>query len=169
MANENTTYINYLIDMSQSGRQRGFLELCEINMRNVFTVVYRLLGDIKAAKKITVKTFLTAWGEIKEFPRHKPFLQWIKGMAINFAMDELEEADKNRNTKLSAPTDADEVEFLGYQIKQLPLLEKTVFILHDLEGYSYSEIQTFFPNLIEDELKTILIQTRQQLISKLNL
>lgn len=153
--------------MSQSGRQRGFLELCEINLHNVFTIVYRLLGDIKTAKKITAKTFLTAWSEIKEFPRHKPFLQWIKGIAISFAIDELENLNSSQNAK-DIPIDTATAEFLAYQIKQLPPLEKTVFVLHDLEGYSYREIQTFFPNLIEDELKTILIQTRQQLIGKIS-
>jgi DNA-directed RNA polymerase specialized sigma24 family protein len=169
MAEENTTYINYLIDISKSGRQRGFLELCEINLRNVFTVVYRLLNDMDAAKMITAKTFLKAWHEIKECPKHKSFQMWIKGIAIILAMEELENANFADQQKSETPTSNSEIEHLELSIKQLPLQERTIFVLHDLEGYSYKEIQYFFPNLIEDELKTVLIQTRQLLITKLGL
>ncbi len=169
MAEENTTYINYLIDMSKSGRQRGFLELCEINLRNVFTVVYRLLNDVNSAKMITARTFLKTWNEIKECPKNKPFQLWIKSIAILLAMEELESVKFSAQQKSEVPKSNSEIEHLEYFIKQLPVQERTVFVLHDLEGYSYREIQYFFPNLIEDEIKTILIQTRQQLITQLGL
>jgi DNA-directed RNA polymerase specialized sigma24 family protein len=169
MADENTTYINYLIDISKAGRQRGFLELCEINLRNVFTVVYRLLDNLDAAKRITAKAFLKSWSEIKEIPKNKPFQLWIKGIAIILAMEELENAKLTSNQKSEAPSNINSTEYLEFLIKQLPVIERTIFVLHDLEGYSYREIQYFFPNLIEDELKTILIQTRQLLIMKLGL
>jgi DNA-directed RNA polymerase specialized sigma24 family protein len=168
MADENTTYINYLIDMSKAGRQRGFLELCEINLRNVFTLVYRLLNDMDAAKKITANTFLKSWYEIQECPKHKPFQLWIKGIAVFLAMEELENVKFSEQQKSEMPNN-NEVEYLEFFIKQLPVQDRTIFVLHDLEGYAYKEIKYFFPNLIEDEIKTVLIQTRQLLMAKLGL
>lgn len=169
MPEENTTYINYLIDMSKSGRQRGFLELCEINLRNVFTVVFRLLNNFEVSKKITAKTFLIAWNEIKECPKHKPFILWLKDIAIRLSMEELDNDSFIKQQQAEKPQSNSEIEYLEFFIKQLPVQERTIFVLHDLEGYSYWEIQKFFPNLIQDEIKTILIQTRQLLIMKLGL
>lgn len=165
---ENTTYLSYLIEMAKAGRHRGFLELCAVNLRNVYTVVFRLTNDLPTAKKITTDTFLKLWTDIKEYPIHKPFLPWLKGKAIFLAMEALENNDQAVQTHDEESKNSNEVRQLEYYIKQLPMQNRTIFVLHDLEGYSYRELKYFFPDLIEDEIKTILIQTRQSLMLKLD-
>lgn len=164
MSTENTTYINYLIEISKSGRQRGFLDLSEIILPNVYTVVYRLLNDELAAKKITVKTLLQAWEKMKEFDPSTSFVVWIKSVAIILSMEELNKNTSSFQMFLSEKDLAVDNLDLESLIKALPTLNRLIFVLHDLEGYSYKEIMQFFPDLIEDELKTNLIQTRQFLI-----
>ncbi|KAF0149934.1 MAG: ECF subfamily RNA polymerase sigma-24 factor [Ignavibacteria bacterium] len=167
MSTENTTYINYLIEISKSGRHRGFLDLCEIILPNVYTVVFRLLNDEESAKKITVKTFMQAWHQMKYFDVKKPFIVWIKSVAILLSMEELNKTASLFQMTLSENETKGSKRDLDSLIKTLPTLNRIIFVLHDLEGYSYKEILQFFPDLIEDELKTNLIQTRQHLIGNL--
>ncbi|MEW6653408.1 MAG: sigma factor-like helix-turn-helix DNA-binding protein [Bacteroidota bacterium] len=167
MAAENTTYINYLIEISKTGRQRGFLDLCEIILPNVYTVIFRMLNDEDSAKKITAKTLMQTWHQIKSFDLRKSFIVWIKSIAVLLSMEELNKNTSNFQMFLIENCIENNKRDLNSLIKTLPALNRIIFVLHDLEGYSYKEIMRFFPDLIEDELKTNLIQTRQYLIGNL--
>jgi DNA-directed RNA polymerase specialized sigma24 family protein len=63
-------------------------------------------------------------------------------------------------------SDEDRLENL---ILKLPVEDRIIFILHDLEGFSYSEINPYFRDMIIDELKTIVIRTRNYLMENLGL
>lgn len=166
MSTENTTYINYLIEIAKSGRQRGFLDLCEIVLPNIYTVVYRILNDEYSAKRITVKILIHSWQQIKSYDIRKPFIEWIKNTAVLFCIEEL-----NKNTSspqiFAGDSKKDNNLDLNGLIKTLPTINRVIFVLHDLEGYSYEQIIRFFPELIEDEIKTNLIETRQYLIGSI--
>ncbi len=168
MTVENTKYIIYLLELSKRGRQRGFLELCQINLRNVFTIAFRLLYDTELAKKVTVNTFLKAWEEIKLFDIRKPFVDWIKHIAVGLAIEETTNFPEQKNVQPSKSTFA-EIPYLENLINALPVEDRIIFVLHDIEGYSYEQINFFFKEMIIDEIKTKLIQTRQYLISRLEL
>lgn len=169
MANENTTYIIYLINLAKSGRHSGFLELCELHLKTVFTVIYRLISNVDLAKKLSVDTFVTVWDDIKDFNPDRSFIDYIKNIAIEHAIMELTKYAHSPapEKKIELPvSNMDRIEIL---IKHLPPEQKVIFILHDLEGFSYEKLQKFFPDMIYDELKTILIEARQSIISKLTL
>lgn len=169
MSNANTNYIIYLIELSMQRRRQAFIELCGINLKNVFTVSYRLLTDLEEAKKFSVKTFLKTWDKIKHFDESESFSHWVKNIAVQFAIEELfrihEEKTLNDRKKKSTSgvTDLEEL------IISLSVEDRVIFVLHDLEGYSYRDIGVYFPELILDEIKTRLIKTREYLIGKLNL
>jgi RNA polymerase sigma-70 factor (ECF subfamily) len=167
VSSENTTYINYLIEVSKSGRQRGFLDLCEIILPNVFTVVYRLVNDVDLATRITIKTLANAWGEMKDFDIRQPFVNWIKNVAVLHSIDEMARNTALFQTSIEKSSKDPEAKDLESLIRALPPMSRIIFVLHDLEGYSYTEIARFFPEFIEDELKTNLIQTRQYLIGSI--
>lgn len=169
MSSENTNYILYLVQLSKQGRQQAFFELSGINLNNVFTVSYRLLADIKAAKSFSVKTYLKAWEKIKLFDESESFAQWIKNISISLAIEELFRIndagidDYLKKRKTLGITNLEEL------IITLPVEDRIIFVLHDLERYSYREISSYFPEMIPDEIKTRLIKTREYLIGKLGL
>ncbi len=167
LAEENTTYINYLIEISKSGRQRGYLDLCEIIIPNIFTVVYRLVNDLEMAKKLTIKALMQGWMEIKTLDSNKPFVEWIKNIAIGCSMEKLIDNNLVIPMMLEQKYPDSAESDLESAIKSLPAMNRVIFVLHDLEGFSYQEINQFFPELIYDELKTNLIQTRQYLIGSI--
>lgn len=167
MSIENTTYLNYLIEISKTGRQRGFLDLCQITLPNVYTTILRLMNNLETAKAVTVKTYLTAWKEIKNFNEKIPLIIWLKNIAVNLAMEELSVRHFVTQKATTTEENLSELEILERAIQNLPFEERIVFVLHDLEGYSFSEIKAFFPESIIDELKTNLTNARTILVEKL--
>lgn len=167
MSVENTNYMEYLIDLSKSGRRRPFIDLCEINLRNVFTVSYRLLSNYDAAQKITLHAFIRAWEKIKDYNGKEAFSTWLKNLAIGYAIDVLQREDIKITRGDNKVKISSEPELLESLIISLPTEDRIIFVLHDLEGYDYREIQNIFKEKVIDEIKTNLIKTREHLMSKL--
>lgn len=166
---ENTNYVQYLIEFSKEGRRRAFLDLCEINLKNVFTIAYRLLADFETTKKITLKTFLSVWDNIKNYDSKNSFALWIKNLTIGYSINELRHSEVPKSNPKEPCECNSESEYLELQIKSLPVDDRIIFVLHDLEGYSYQEINNFFNKYEIDEIKTKLITTRDYLMSKIDL
>ena len=169
MKNENTNYVSYLVNLAKSGRKRAYVELVEINVKNVFTISYRLYSDIEFAKKNSIRTLLKGWDKLNELGAEESFAVWLKKLAVRYAIDEmlrsnLTNADeyKMKNNNINS-----NIEYLEMLINNLPLEERIIFVLHDLEGFSYEEVNIFFSNLIKDEIKSKLIRTREYLMEQL--
>jgi RNA polymerase sigma-70 factor (ECF subfamily) len=165
----NTNYVSYLIELSQQGRKNAFFDLCEINLKNVFTVAYRLLSNEELAQKITLKTLFIAWENIKSFDVKKSFLFWLKGLAIKSSIMELEKHADSTKTISSNTIFAHEHEKIEKLIMDLPNEERIIFVLHDLEGYTYDEVKDFLFDSSADELKTKLIEIREKLMTQMAL
>ncbi len=158
---ENTNYVNYLIELSQAGRKNAFFDLCEINLKNVFTTVYRLLADYNQARSITIETFISAWEEIKSYDYKIPFALWIKQIAINAAIPKINKASI---IKLPDVLPDDSKKKLETLIMNLDYFRRTIFVLHDLEGYNYDQIAQFLWYDKTDEIVMTLMETREYLI-----
>jgi RNA polymerase sigma-70 factor (ECF subfamily) len=166
--NENTNYVSYLVTLAKAGRKRAYVELVEINVRNVYTISYRLYSDIEFAKKISIRTLLKGWEKLNELNAEESFAIWIKKLAVRYAIDELLRsklsiADENKQNPIVSSN-----EYLEKLINDLPLEERIIFVLHDLEGFSYEEVNLFFSILVKDEIKSKLIKTREYLMEQLD-
>ncbi len=161
---ENTNYVNYLIELSQNERKSAFFDLCEINLSSVFTIIYRLTADYDLSRKLTVTTFLKAWEKIKNYDYKIPFVLWIKNIAINLALENLNRiAGSSQEINLTE----DRLKNLENLIMNLDYERRIIFVLHDLEGYSYEEVANFLNYDFVDEIKIKLIETRKYLINKI--
>ena len=154
--------------MSKTGSKRAFFDLCEINLKNIFTISYRLLADYNASKKITVDTFWGAWDNFKDYNPNISFAIWIKDLAILYSINKLHNSQFQIPAVNNRSSYSSEAEYLEKLIMSLKYDERIIFVLHDLEGYSYREIKNFFAQLEVDEIKTKLINTREYLMSKIN-
>jgi len=165
----NTNYVEYLIDLAKNGRVRSFIDLCEINLGNVFTVSFRLLSDIEEAKKVTIHTFTKSWEKLEEYNGKIPFAKWIKNIAVNYSITMLSNREDNYVEKKKPIKSLSEKELLESHIMSLPRDDRIIIILHDIEGYDNNEISNFFDGLETDEIKSKLINTREYLINKISL
>jgi len=165
--NENTNYVSYLVDLAKSGRKRAYVELVEINIPNVYSISYRLYSDIEFAKNNSIRTLLKGWEKLNELDAEESFAIWLKKLAVRYAIDEmlrsnLSSADENKVNNINY-----NLQFLERLINNLPFEERFIFVLHDLEGFSYEEVKLFFSSLRQDEIKSKLIRTREYLMEQL--
>ena len=82
MSNQNTNYINYLIDLAKTGARRSYLDLCEITIRNIYTLCFRLTLSEKDASEITKNIFSNVWETINNYNPEETFSVWLKNIAV---------------------------------------------------------------------------------------
>jgi RNA polymerase sigma-70 factor, ECF subfamily len=165
---ENTNYVDYLVALSKEGRTRSFIDLCEINVRNVFSVIYRLICDYNTARALTISTFISAWERLGEYDDKKSFALWIKKLAIIYSIIDLKHNPRTAAIQQNKDNFNNDLKFLESLIISLPSTERIIFVLHDLEGYSYDEIaESFTENMVVDEVRSMLIKTRETMMEKL--
>lgn len=166
---ENTNYVSHLIERAKRGRKRAFLDLCEINLNNIFTLAYRLSARQDTAKLITIKTFFTSWDNLNSYEPYTPYSEWLKSIVIHYSITEFKNISASSNTHQEAKSYKSDSELLDQLILSLPAEDRLIFVLHDLEGYSYTDISNFLQTYETDEIKTNLIKTRGYLMSRIPL
>ena len=163
-------YIQLLIKSAQQGKKNAYRELCEINLKKIFNMSVRFLHNKIIAEEITQNIFIEAWENIKFLREEQSFEVWLKSIAIYKILDELrtdniktwmleEELISENDFKINC---VDKFENL---ILSLPKKERIAFILHEIEEYTYAEISDFMDNMNEEQVKDIIRETRESIIS----
>jgi len=141
-----------LIRWAQRGDQNAFEALYREHSRKVFALCRRLSGDPVLAEDLTQEVFVRAWQGLPSFRGEAGFATWIHRVAVNvvlgqrrhsacrpdFAGDAIEDTAHARlpTTAGQSPTVID----LERAIDRLPDGARTVFVLHDIEGFNHREI-----------------------------
>lgn len=161
-------FIKLLIHSAQRGRKNAFIDLCEMNMKNIFTLCVRLLADKRLSKQISIEIFTQAWENIRFVRDDSTFDAWLKGIAVYTILDEIRTRERTKEFENSSASDEDEAVETENQLESLiialPENERVTYILHDIEGYSYSEISDFLHEMSEEEIQSSVKQTRRKLI-----
>lgn len=136
---ENTTYYWNLITRAQNGQKNSFIELANFYKKMVYLHALKLSGSIVIAEAVTNDVFLKAWQHIKYLNENSPFNLWLNGLTISICTSYYQGKGKKN---ISSKTHKELIlanEFDKKFIK-LTLRERILLILHDLEGYSVSDI-----------------------------
>ncbi|PKL83055.1 MAG: hypothetical protein CVV24_06940 [Ignavibacteriae bacterium HGW-Ignavibacteriae-3] len=166
---ENTNYVCHLIERAKEGTKKAFLDLCEINLSNIFTLAYRLSADLNAAKLITLRTFFSSWDRLSMYSPEIPYSEWLKNMVILDSIAELKKNPISSKTQNEPNEFESDNELLEQLILSLPAKDRLIFVLHDMERYSYPQIKNFLETYETDEIKTNLIKTREYLMNQISL
>jgi RNA polymerase sigma-70 factor (ECF subfamily) len=164
------SYIKLLIKSAQQGKKNAYRELCNINLKKIYTMAVRFLLNEKVAEKITEEIFIEAWENLKFLREDQSFDLWLRSIAIYRLLDELRTL-RIRNELIDANeiTDANDGVFSENKceniILTLPEKERIIFILHEIEKYTYEEIASFMNETSLEEIKSIIINTRRVIIS----
>jgi RNA polymerase sigma-70 factor, ECF subfamily len=127
----------------------------------VYNVVYCILGNTADAEDVSQEVFLRAFQALSEFEEKSAVSTWLHRIAVNAASDHIR---KNKRSafaccplveeqleQLGRALDADDNPAARYEQKELnaaiqnallrlPLKMRTVFVLKEIEGYSYKDI-----------------------------
>jgi len=140
-----------LVEQAANGDQSAFHRLYEMNVDRTYRLAYRMAGDEDLAKDFTQEAFVRAWQRLETFRGDSAFSTWLHSITVSVALNGLRKVDRHRKRERSLD-DAAPVASKGTGVEPgvreriedavngLPEIYRTVFLMHDLEGYSHGEI-----------------------------
>jgi RNA polymerase sigma-70 factor (ECF subfamily) len=170
--------MNTTVERARRGDAAAFEELYREHSGRVYALARRMADDETMAKDLTQEVFIRLWQKLDSFRGESEFSTWLTRMAINHCLNRL--GDEKRRTSRVFTTD-DLTPFEGVQrqntpgagidleraIAQLPTGARTVFVLHDVEGYKHSEIAKM-TGVAEGTVKAQLHRARKLLQAAMN-
>lgn len=139
------------IERAKAGDRSAQRELYETNVDRIYRVAFRLAGDEDLARDFTQEAFIRAFQRLGDFRGDSAFSTWLHAIAVSVALNGLRKVKRlrTRETALedaeslghtSRHADPDLRDRLYRAIDALPEGYRTVFVLHDVEGYTHEEI-----------------------------
>ena len=166
-----------LIQRLKDGDQTVARTLYDAHVDRVFRLCYRFAGEYDLAQDFTQETFVQAFTRIGTFRGESAFGTWIAAIATNVSLNELRKVKRFRDRQVgldermcvvepSSPLEPDLRADLHRAIDALPEGYRTVFLLHDLEGYTHEEIGTIL-GIRSGTSKSQLFRARRRLREEL--
>ncbi len=148
------------IRLAQQGDAPAFERLYQLHSRRVYSLCLRMVGNTAEAEDLTQEAFLQLFRKIATFRGESAFSTWLHRLAVNVVLMKLRKKS-GKETSLEQVTEGDEeagtprrdfgavdIELTGSidrvnlqrAVDQLPPGYKSVFVLHDVQGYEHNEI-----------------------------
>jgi RNA polymerase sigma-70 factor, ECF subfamily len=146
------------IERAKQGDSSAFEALYNLHKRRVYSLCLRMTANTAAAEDLTQEAFLQLYRKIGTFRGESAFSTWLHRMAVNVVLMQLRKKslpvvpiDDTLETEEDAPKKelggldlnlAGSIDRLQLQrvIEALPPGYRTIFVLHDVEGYEHNEI-----------------------------
>jgi RNA polymerase sigma-70 factor (ECF subfamily) len=165
-----------LIACVLAGDRSAARALYEAHAPRVHRLCYRLTGDQDLAEECTQETFIQAFRKLDRFRGDSALSSWLYRVAVRATLTNLRRVRRwrERETALARAeelparqeADPDLKSRLARAIDDLPEKFRVVVILHDVEGYTHSEIAAML-GAPEGTCKTRLMHARARLREEL--
>lgn len=147
-----------IIARAQKGDEEAFAALFEAHKRRVYSLCLRMLGNPTEAEDLTQEAFLQLFRKISTFRGESAFSTWLHRLSVNVVLMHLrkkglnqislDETENSQGEPIKRDYGDDDRRLVGSvdriglnrAISELPPGYRTVFILHDVEGYEHNEI-----------------------------
>ena len=146
------------IERAKQGDAEAFEVLYHLHKRRVYSLCLRMTANTAAAEDLTQEAFLQLFRKIATFRGESAFSTWLHRMAVNVVLmqlrkkglsvvplEETVEGEEETPKKELGAVDAvlaGSIDRLQLQraVDDLPPGYRTIFVLHDVEGYEHNEI-----------------------------
>jgi len=147
------------IEQAKRGDAGAFQVLYEMHKRRVYSLCLRMTGNTTIAEDLTQEAFLQLYRKVSSFRGESAFSTWLHRMTVNVVLMHLrkkglpetsleehlepqqEEGPRRdigtRDNRLAGSIDRMSLE---RAMEELPPGYRTIFVLHDIEGYEHNEI-----------------------------
>jgi RNA polymerase sigma-70 factor (ECF subfamily) len=150
-----------LVQRFIQGDHRAFAELVRRYRKKLYSLAYQMLGNHLDADEVVQESFVRVYRRRRELSRVTNFTSFLIRIATNYAIDILRKRKSHAEvtddpaslpgevqihlaSRVRTPSDDLEDRVIMEEIKraldQLPTKQRITTILHDIEGYSKSEI-----------------------------
>jgi RNA polymerase sigma-70 factor (ECF subfamily) len=153
LANESRSSVNdiQLITRVVAGDAAAERELYETYVDRIYRLTFRLAGDDELARDFTQATFIRAFEKIGSFRGDSSLSTWLHSIGLSVALNGLRKTRRQRNREApmeegmtigttSIEAEPDLKERMARAIDSLSEKYRTVFVMHDVEGYTHEEI-----------------------------
>jgi RNA polymerase sigma-70 factor, ECF subfamily len=144
---------------AQAGDEAMFEYLYRLHCRRVYAVCLRMAGNATEAEDLTQETFLLLFRTIHTFRGESAFSTWLHRLAINLVLAHFRkkslpvvsiQGTSDPDSETGSPSidiracdllmegSIDRIN-LERCIQQLPMGYRTIFVLHDVQGYKHHE------------------------------
>lgn len=148
-----------LISRAIRGEESAFAELFETHKNHVYSLCLRMTGNVAEAEDLTQDAFIQVFRKLGTFRGDSALSTWIYRVAVNTALmhfrkkvlrqvslDERPTGQEAPREKIDLSQDdgrlrgtVDRIALIR-AIGHLPQGYRTIFLLHDVEGYGHQEI-----------------------------
>lgn len=145
-----------LVERCKAGDQRAYNDLINGYKRQIFSLIYRMVGNAADAEDLAQDTFIKAFRSIRLYDSKYPFHTWLFKIAHNTAIDFLR-ANKHAAMTIDDSENPIEIEDQGpsleekaehfsqkevieRQLSSLPPPYREILVLRHQQELSYEEI-----------------------------
>jgi RNA polymerase sigma-70 factor (ECF subfamily) len=142
--------IDDVVRRAQQGDVGAFESLYRMHSPAIYALCRRMVGDDGEARDLVQDVFVRAWERLTTFHGHSSLATWLHRLGVNVVLEHLRSSKRDAARLI----EGDDVTFgsqssgnrldaamdLDAALVQLPGGARTVFVLHDIEGYSHDEI-----------------------------
>lgn len=147
------------IQRAQKGDGAAFETLYHLHKKRVYSLCLRMIGSTAEAEDLTQEAFMQLFRKISTFRGESAFTTWLHRLTVNvvlmhlrkkvpdqISIDETVEGAEetappreleDKDIRLAGSIDRVNLE---RAISKLPTGYRTIFLLHDVEGYEHNEI-----------------------------
>lgn len=153
-----------LVERFKRGDQSAFDELVKKHYQRVCNILSHTLGASPNFEDLAQEAFIKAYYSLRRYRGESALSTWLYRITVNVALDELRREKRRRMFSFTAagergPSESEIVgsiaggegadvvtereelyEALQGALKKIPKKHRIVFVLREIEGYSYSEI-----------------------------
>ena len=147
-----------LISRAIKGEESAFAELFETHKNHVYSLCLRMTGNVAEAEDLTQDAFIQVFRKLGTFRGDSALSTWIYRVAVNTALmhfrkKALRQVSLDQRPSQDAPNEKIDLSqddgrlrgtvdriALTRAIGELPQGYRTIFLLHDVEGYGHQEI-----------------------------
>ena len=135
----------------ESTSPQSFERIYRDNSGRVYAICLRMTGDSVRAQELTQDVFVRAWKKLSSFRGEGEVAGWLRKVAVNLVLNAVR-SDRRRTSRVETTDSLERLDrgrtdgspetrvALERAIAALPEGARTVFVLHDVEGYKHEEI-----------------------------
>ena len=143
--------IDVVVRRAQQGDVHAFETVYRAHSAVIHALCRRMIGNEREARDLVQDVFVRAWEKLESFRGQSTLATWLHRLAVNVVLQHLRTAKRDG---LRLIDDVDDASFaarspstgvdvridMDWALAQLPAGARTVFVLHDVHGYSHDEI-----------------------------
>lgn len=149
-AQEDTATTSW-VERAREGDVKAFEELYHHHVGRIYALCLRMCGESSEADEMTQAVFVRAWEKLGQFRGESALASWLHRLAVNTILDSWRARGRQRERVVTLealhrvqdprpdPSRRRAID-LERALRALPPGARTVFVLHDVQGYRHREI-----------------------------